>query len=184
MLDWALNTSLHMHKLSNNIFICCNAEQLQKGRHNTSFFTHLNGEQRPLQVQLNMYSFRLTSYVPHQSTANLLSLVCFHLQSAGVFDHLVLVSCPIFNQHHKLNVDDEAEKCNVSGEAFSVCFHSNLIRCSYESNYVDHRQHNYIFQSDWDHFISLYLVSSLIEWKFQWCIRSTKYSLICQKTRM
>ena len=83
MLDGALNTPLHLHKLSNKIFICCNTEQLQKGRHNTSFFTHLNQEQRPLQVQVNMYSFRLTSYAPHQSTANLLSLEYFHLQSAG-----------------------------------------------------------------------------------------------------
>ena len=45
-----------------------------------------------------------------------------------VFDHLVLVSCPIFNQHHKLNVDDGAAKYNLSGEAFSVCFHSTLIK--------------------------------------------------------
>ena len=57
--------------------------QLQNGRHGTSFFTHLHREQGPLQVQVNMYSFRLTSYAPHQPTASLLSLEYFHPQSTA-----------------------------------------------------------------------------------------------------
>ena len=40
MFDWALNIPLHMYKLSNNISFCCNTKQLQKGKHDTSFFTH------------------------------------------------------------------------------------------------------------------------------------------------
>ena len=79
MFDWVLNTSLHMGKLSDNISFYYNTEQLQNGRHDTSFFTHLHREQSPLQVQENMYSFRLTVYAPQQCTANLLSLEYFHL---------------------------------------------------------------------------------------------------------
>ena len=56
---------------------------MQNGRHDTSFFTHLHQKQSPLQVQVNMYTLRLTSHAPHQSTANLLSLEYFHLQSTG-----------------------------------------------------------------------------------------------------
>ena len=84
MFDWTINTPLHMDKLFNNISFCCNTEQLQNGRYDTSFFTHLHQEKSPLQVQVNMYISRLTSYTPHQSTENLLSLEYFHLQSTGV----------------------------------------------------------------------------------------------------
>ena len=106
MFDWALNIPLHMYKLSNNISFCCNTKQLQKGRNDTSFFTHLNREQSPLQVLVNMYSFRLTSYAPHQSTANLLPWSTFISNQPGmVFDHLVLMLCPMSNQHHTLKVN-------------------------------------------------------------------------------
>ena len=40
MFDWAPDTPLHVYELSNNI-----TEQLQNGRHDTSFFTHLHREQ-------------------------------------------------------------------------------------------------------------------------------------------
>ena len=43
-----------------------------------------------------------------------------------VFDHLVLMLRTISNQHSTLNVNYEAAKCILSGEAFSVCFHSTL----------------------------------------------------------
>ena len=57
--------------------------QLPNGRHDISSSAHLYREQSPLPVQVNMYSFRLTTYAPHQATANLLSLEYFHLQSTG-----------------------------------------------------------------------------------------------------
>ena len=66
MFDWAPDTPLHVYEISNNI-----TEQLPNGRHDTSFFTYLHREQSALQVQVNMYLFRLTSFAPHQSTANL-----------------------------------------------------------------------------------------------------------------
>ena len=40
MFDWAPDTPLHVYELSNNI-----TEQLQNGRHDTSFFTYLHREQ-------------------------------------------------------------------------------------------------------------------------------------------
>ena len=74
-----------------------------------------------------MYSFRLTSYAPNQYTVNLLSLDYFHLQSTEmVFDHLFVMLRPIYNQQRALNVEYEAAKPFLLGEAFSVCFHSTL----------------------------------------------------------
>ena len=125
MFDWALNTPLHMYKLFNSFSFCCNTEQLQNGRHDTSFFAHLRQEQSPLQVQVNMYLFRLTSYAPQQSIANLLSLEYLHLQSIGD-GHLILMLRPISNQHRTLNVNYEAVKCILSGEASSFYFRSSL----------------------------------------------------------
>ena len=121
MFDWGLNTPLHMCKLSNNISLCCNTEQLQNGRHCASFFTHLHREQSPLQVQVNMYSFRLISYPQQTYWSTPISS-----QPEMKFDNLVLMLRSITNQHLTLNVNHEAAKCILSGEAFSVCFHSTL----------------------------------------------------------
>ena len=57
--------------------------QLKNGKQDISFFIHFHQEQSPMQVQVNMQSFRLISCAPHQSTADLLSLECFHPQSTG-----------------------------------------------------------------------------------------------------
>ena len=101
--------------------------QLQNGRHDTSFFTHLLREQSPLQAQVIMYSFRITPYALHQSTANLLPWsTSIPSQPEMVFDHLVVMLRPISNQQRTLNVKYEAAKPLLSVEAFSVCFHSAL----------------------------------------------------------
>ena len=47
-------------------------------------------------------------------------------QPEMVFDHLVVILCPISNQQRMLNVKYEAAKPLLLGEAFSVCCHSTL----------------------------------------------------------
>ena len=63
----------------------------------------------------------------------------------------------------------------------------SLFTLFYEIDYVDRMQHIHIFQSDLDHFLSLYLLY-LLAHITSWCmysdtIHSSKYSLTCQKMR-
>ena len=87
-----------------------------------------------------------------------------------VFDHLVVMLHPISYRQRVPNVKYEAAVPLLLGKAFSVCCLSTWetegiaggYRRLYQSDYVNHKQHMHISQSDLIHFRPFYLVINLI----------------------